>query len=103
MMEHIGFYLKEIFFHSKRGQLIFRHDTIQKYLFFYNGSLVSAKTNQPQELLGEVLYKLGKIKDDVYSKIDQYIEPKKKLGEVLVKKSVISASELREGLSYQMR
>ncbi|MCJ7581829.1 MAG: J domain-containing protein, partial [Candidatus Aminicenantes bacterium] len=102
-MEHIGFYLKEIFFHSKRGQLLFRHDAVQKYLFFHNGNLVSAKTNQPQELLGEVLYKLGKIKDDVYSKIDQYIEPKKKLGEVLVKNSLISENELREGLSYQMR
>jgi len=102
-MEHIGFYLKEIFFHSKRGQLIFRHGVVQKYLFFHNGNLVSAKTNQSGELLGEVLYKLGKIKDDVYSKIDQYIEPKKKLGEVLVKNNMISENELREGLSYQMR
>jgi len=102
-MEHIGFYLKDIFFHSKRGQLIFRHGAVQKYLFFHNGNLVSAKTNQPQELLGEVLYKLEKIKDDVYSTIDQYIEPKKKLGEVLVKNSLISENELREGLSYQMR
>jgi curved DNA-binding protein CbpA len=103
MMEHIGLYLKDIFFHSKRGQLIFRHGAVQKYLFFHNGNLISAKTNQPQELLGEVLFKLGKIKDDVYSGIDQYIEPKKKLGEVLVRNNLISANELREGLSYQMR
>ncbi len=102
-MEHIGLYLKNIFFHSKRGQLIFRHGVVQKYLFFHNGSLVSAKTNQSQELLGEVLYKLEKITDDVYSKLDQYIEPKKKLGEALVKNSLISENELREGLSYQMR
>jgi len=102
-MEHIALYLKDIFFHNKRGQLIFRHGSVQKYLFFHNGSLVSAKTNQPQELLGEVLYKLGKIKDDVYSSIDLYIEPKKKLSEVLVKKSLISENELQEGLTYQMR
>jgi len=102
-MEHIALYLKDIFFHSKRGQLIFRHGSVQKYLFFHNRNLVSAKTNQPQELLGEVLYKLGKIKDNVYMNIDQYIEPKKKLGEVLVKKGLISENELREGLSYQMR
>ena len=102
-MEHIALYLKDIFFHSKRGQLIFRHGAVQKYLFFHNGNLVSAKTNQPQELLGEVLYKLGKIKDDVYTDIDLYIEPKKKLGEVLVKKGLISENDLQEGLSYQMR
>ncbi len=102
-MEHIALYLKDIFFHSKRGQLIFRHDSVQKYLFFHNGNLVSAKTNQPLELLGEVLYKLGKIKDDVHKDIDLYIEPKKKLGEVLVEKGLISENELQEGLSYQMR
>ncbi len=102
-MEHIGLSLKNIFFHSKRGQLIFRHKAVQKYLFFQNGNLVSAKTNQPQELLGEILHKLEKINDDVFSRIDQYIVPKKKLGEVLVKNRLISENDLREGLSYQMR
>jgi len=79
-MEHIGFYLKDIFFHSKRGQLIFRNGAVQKYLFFHNGNLVSAKTNQPNELLGEVLFKLEKIKDDVYSSIDQLYRAEKKIG-----------------------
>jgi len=102
-MEHIALYLKDIFFNSKRGQLIFRHGAVQKYLFFHNGSLVSAKTNQPPELLGEVLFKLGKIKDEIHSDFHKYIEPKKKVGEVLVDKGLISANELREGLSYQMR
>ena len=60
MVEHIGLYLKDIFFNGKRGQLIFRHGAVQKYLFFHNGNLVFAKTNQPQELLGEILFKLGK-------------------------------------------
>lgn len=102
-MEHIALYLKDIYFHSKRGQLIFRHDHVQKYLSFHNGSLVSAKTNQPLELLGEVLHRLGKIKDEVHSNIDLYIEPKEKLGEVLVRKGFISENELQEGLRYQMR
>ncbi len=102
-MEHIASYLKDIFFNSKRGQLIFRNGAVQKYLFFHNGSLVSAKTNQHPELLGEVLFKLGKIKEEVHSDFDKYIEPKKKVGEVLVNKGLISANELREGLSYQMR
>lgn len=102
-MEHIGLYLKEIFLNNKRGQLIFRHGGVQKYMFFHKGSLVSAKTNQPQELLGEILYKLGKIKEDVYSHIDQYIQPKKKLGEELIKHDLISENDLKEGLSFQMR
>jgi len=103
MMEHIGFYLKDIFFNSKKGQLIFRHGAVQKYLFFQNGNLVFAKTNQAQELLGEILHKLGKINDDTHTNIEQYIQPKKKLGEVLVKNGLISENDLWEGLSYQMR
>lgn len=102
-MEHIALYLKDIYFHSRKGQIIFRHGSVQKYLFFHNGSLVSAKTNQPQELLGEVLYRLGKIKEEVHSSIDLYFEPKKKLEEVLVKKGLISENEMQEGLRYQMR
>ncbi len=102
-MEHIALYLKDIYFHSRRGQLIFRQGRVQKYLFFHKGNLVSAKTNQPKELLGEVLHRLGKIKDEVHSSIDTYLEPKKKLGEVLVRKGLITENEIQEGLRHQMR
>lgn len=102
-MEHIGLFLKDVFFQSQKGQLIYRHGPIQKYLFFHNGNLVFAKTNQPQELLGEVLFRLEKISEDTYVNIDQYIEPKKRLGEVLVRKNLLSDKELKDGLSYQMR
>lgn len=102
-MEHIGLYLKDIFFQRKRGQLIYRSGNIQKYLFFHNENLVFAKTNQPQELLGEILYRLGKITEETYSRIDRYIEPKKRLGEVLVKNGLLSEKDLLEGLNYQMR
>ncbi|GAI28174.1 unnamed protein product, partial [marine sediment metagenome] len=66
------------------GQLSFRHKGIQKYLFFMNGDLIHAQTNQSQELLGEVLFKLGKLSEKDYDRIDEYIEPKKSLGESLI-------------------
>lgn len=102
-MEHIGCYLKDIYFNKKSGRLIFRHQNIQKYLFFQDGSLIFAKTNQRQELIGEVLFRLGKISEEVYSKIDEFIEPKQKIGEILIKKDLISQKELYDGLAYQMR
>lgn len=102
-MEHIGCYLKNIYFNKKSGRLIFRNQNIQKYLFFQDGYLIFAKTNQRQELFGEVLFKLGRISEEIYSRIDEFIEPKQKIGEILIKKGLITQKDLYDGLVYQMR
>ena len=83
--------------------LSFHHQNIQKYLFFQDGFLVYAKTNNPPELLGEVLFKSGKISKENFNKIDEYIEPKKSIGSVLIENGLISKESLQEGLVYQMR
>lgn len=102
-MEHIGCYLKDVYLNKKSGRLIFKNKGIQRYLFFMDGFLIFAKTNHPQEMLGEILFKLGKISEDTYSDIDNYIEPKKKIGEILIKDNCVSQSDLKEALIYQMR
>ena len=102
-MEHIGFYLRDIYFHQKSGPLIFKYEDIQRYLFFHDGFLVFAKITHPQELLGEVLFKLGKISKKTYSKIDSYIDPMLKIGESLMKEGLLSEDDLYAGLAYQMR
>jgi len=102
-MEHIGCYLKDIYFHKKSGPLIFKHEGIQKYLFFHDGFLVFAKITHPQELLGKILFKLGKISKSTYSKIDHYIDPMHKIGETLIKEGLLTEQDLYDGLAYQMR
>lgn len=102
-MEHISLYLKDIHFHRKSGRLVFRHQDILKYLFFQDGFLIHAKTNQKQELLGEVLFHLGRISEEDHKKIDEFIEPGQNLGEILVEKGIISRKDLYDGLIYQMR
>ena len=102
-MKHIGFYLRDIYFHKKSGPLIFNYEGLQRYLFFHDGFLVFAKITQPQELLGEVLFKLGKISRSTYSKIDSYIDPTLRLGESLMKEGLLSEDDLYAGLRYQMR
>jgi curved DNA-binding protein CbpA len=102
-MEHIGLYLRDIYLHKKSGPLIFKYEDIQRYLFFHDGFLVFAKITHPQELLGEVLFKLGKISKATYSKIDSYIDPMLKLGESLMKEGLLSEDDLYAGLAYQMR
>lgn len=102
-MEHIGIYLRDIFIKNSRGRLSFYHRNFQKYLFFQEGFLVYAKTNHPLELLGEVLFRLGKLSKEDFDRIDEYIEPKKSIGSVLVEKGLITKKSLQEGLIYQMR
>jgi len=102
-MEHIGLYLKNVYFHKTRGRLSFHHQNFQKYLFFQDGFLVYAKTNHPLELLGEVLFRLGKLSKEDFDRIDEYIEPKKTIGSVLIEKGLITKESLQEGLIYQMR
>jgi len=102
-MEHIGFYLRDIYLHKKSGPLIFKYEGLQRYLFFHDGFLVFAKITHPQELLGEVLFKLGKITRATYYKIDSYIDPTLRLGESLMKEGLLSEDDLYTGLQYQMR
>ena len=102
-MEHIGLHLKKVYFLKNRGKLSFHHENFQKYLFFQDGFLIHAKTNNPLELLGEVLFRLGKLSKQDFEKIDEYIEPKKSIGAVLIEKGLITKESLQEGLVYQMR
>lgn len=102
-MEHIGHHLKDIFFNKKNGRLVFQQKKAQKFLFFHEGLLVYAKTTHPHELIGEILFKLGKISNETYSKIDQYIEPMQSLGKSLVENDLLTEKDLHDGLMYQMR
>ena len=102
-MEHIGLHLKKIFLKKKQGQLYYQKGSVRKHLYFQEGELVFARTNVPQELIGEVLFGLGKISNEVYNKIDEFIIPKRSIGEVLIENDLISKADLNEGLKYQLR
>jgi curved DNA-binding protein CbpA len=102
-VNHIAYHLRDIYFNKKSGLLRFTHGSINKNLFFQNSNLIFAKTNQPEEKLGEVLYKLGKISKEIYSKIDLYIKPGEKLEDSLINQGLISKRDLYDSWVYQMR
>ncbi|MDH7511428.1 MAG: DnaJ domain-containing protein [Clostridiales bacterium] len=102
-MNHIAVYLRRVCFNKLSGQIIFKRGPIQKVLFFENGDLVNAKTNVPEERLGEILFKLGKISDEAHSKIERYIEPGQAIGKSLTKKGLTSQRNVEDGVTYQIR
>lgn len=102
-MNHIANHLRDVFFSKKTGRLIYRRAEILKYFFFEKGAIFQVKTNQPDEKLGEILYKLERIPKEAHARLDEYIEPNKNIGEVLRTRGVISEDDLAEALSHQIR
>jgi len=102
-MVHIGLFLRDIFLNHKTGHLSFARESFQKHLYFQDGSLIFAKTNVPEERLGEILFRLGKISPEIFRSIPTLIQPDSMLGETLVKNKFISQKDLIEGLVAQMK
>lgn len=101
-MKHIGVFLRDIHFNQRTGQLSFQRGDIQKSLIFQDGGLIFARTSVPEERLGEILYKIGKISRETWTTIPQLIQPDRMLGEVLVQRKIISQKDLYDGLMAQM-
>jgi tetratricopeptide (TPR) repeat protein len=102
-MNHIALHLRKIYLNKLSGILIYKRQGVQKQLFFQDGELVNAKTNVPEERLGEILFKLGKISDEAHSGLERYIEPHQAIGKTLAKKGLTSQRNVVDGLTYQLR
>lgn len=101
-MDHIAQFLKDIHFRKKTGHLSFRKDDAQKSLYFQDGDLIFAKTNVPDERLGEILFHMGKISMEAFRAIPQLLSAEAMLGETLIKKKYVTQKDLYEGLVAQM-
>jgi tetratricopeptide (TPR) repeat protein len=101
-MNHIGLHLKEIAFERKSGQLNVVLPGIQKSLFFQDGGLLFAKTNDPEERLGIVLFKMGKISEEIRDAIPALTAPGRMIGETLIANRMITQKDLFDALLAQM-
>lgn len=101
-MNHIAFFLRDIHFSKKSGQLNFQRADIQKQLFFQDGGLIFAKTNVLEERLGEILHKMDKISSEVLSSLGQMLKPNQAIGEMLIQNGLINQRDLYDGLVSQM-
>ena len=102
-MKHIALHLKDIQREKGSSHLLFQAPNVQKRFFFHEGSLVSATTSLENERLGKILYKLGKIPWNAFSKIESFIMPDKLIGETLVSEGLITPQDLYNGLSFQKK
>ncbi len=102
-MNHIGLVLRKIYFNKLSGHVVFKRGSVQKQLHFRQGELVQAKTNVPEERLGELMFKLGKISAETHSQLERYITPDQALGKTLSQKGITSQRSVDDGVAYQVR
>ncbi len=102
-MNHIALQLRDIHFNKRTGRLVLKRGDVEKYFFFQEGRLVQIKTNQPGERLGEVLVRLDKLPREAAGSLDEYIEPGRAIGEVLVSRGLLSEQDLGDALAHQMQ
>ncbi len=75
---------------------------IQKCLYIFEGQLVYATSNDPDDRLGESLLKYGDITISNYFEASKLITSKKKLGTILCEMNVITPENLIEGIKRQL-
>jgi len=86
------------------GMLLLFEGSRERALYFHRGETVFAATNDPDERLGEVLVRLGRINHRQLEEVGKHFKAgKMRIGRFLVAQELISPQTLWEGLREQVR
>ncbi len=86
------------------GMLLVIEGSHERSLYFHRGEVVFAATNDPDERLGEVLVRLGRINHRQLEEVSRHFKAgKMRVGRFLVSQELISPQTLWEGLREQVR
>ena len=104
-LENVSFPLlmKELLEARFSGIVFLNSDSIRKGLIFNEGRLCAIQSNKPDELLGHILVKMGKIsEEDNAQSLDKARTDRVKQGYVLMEKGLIQAQDIAEALTLQI-
>ncbi len=91
-----------IFSSKKSGALNVGKDKSQRQIYFRNGSLIYAASNDEQDLFGNLLLKKGRISKEELNKVLVSQKEGKKIGALLVEKRLFTREEIFECLKMQI-
>ncbi|HBL27739.1 MAG TPA: hypothetical protein DD490_12955, partial [Acidobacteria bacterium] len=86
----------------RSGMLLLISEQIQKTVWFRQGEIVFAATNRPEERLGQVLYRTGKLSLEGLLDAERHLAPGKRFGAVLLERGHLDAPTLAWGVKYQV-
>ncbi len=87
---------------QKTGMLVIKSDDKLRSVYFMKGEIVFASSNQPEDRLGYLLYKMGKLTKKQWESAEKYMTPDTRFGSVLLKNDLISPKNLWWGVKYQI-
>jgi len=100
---HFPQLLFEISQRKDTGVLYVSHREIVKSIYFQDGRIVFAKSNDPDDALGELFLRRGKITWKQQEDAAARLVPGKRLGTILVEDGVIQAADLYQGVIDQIK
>ncbi len=87
---------------QKTGMLIIKSGNKVKSVYFMKGEITFASSNQPEDRLGHLLYKTGKLTKKQWEDAERKMSPDTRFGTVLLKNDLISPKNLWWGVKYQI-
>ena len=91
-----------IFSSKKTGVLEVGKDNSLRQIYFRNGSLIYASSNDEQDLFGNLLLKKGRISKEELNKVLVSQKEGKRIGALLVEKKLFTREEIFECLKMQI-
>jgi hypothetical protein len=85
------------------GVLTLVHGGVRKSVFVKGGGVVFASSNLPNDRLGEILLREGKITVEEYEASIKAISKGKRQGKALVEMGALNPKQLWEGVQFQVR
>lgn len=95
--------LKSVLSSGETGVLTFKSGEITKSVFMHKGKVTYARSNNPDERLGECLLLRGKITARQYLEASKLIRPGRRLGAILIELEALEAEELLPALEGHVR
>ncbi len=96
--------LLDLYFAKRSGILRLSRNDVKKSVYFLDGTVVFAHSNQKHDRLGETLLRLGKITQEEFEFASRdVIEKGKRLGQALCELGFISGQEVDSSVHYQLQ
>ena len=86
----------------RSGLLLLIADPAQKTVYFRRGEIVFAGSNLPEDRLGQVLYRTGKLSREALDEAERHVEPGQRFGAMLLERKLIDSNALLWGVKYQI-
>ncbi len=87
---------------QKTGALIFEVRDFKKSVYFKSGEIVFAQSTDPEDRLGNILFKVGKITREQLKEAEKGMVAGKRFGTILLEKGYITEKDLWAGIKYQI-